>query len=285
MGRLILGLLMTGVLLVVIGPQQTAAGRVGTVAADEASGRAVVKDACGRRTKKPNGKFWRCTFADNFDGKKLAKHWVQFPEKFPLSAGAGCKKRKNVVVKHGQLQLSVNRTGNKTLGCIYHVGEVTTYRMFSQQYGRFQARIKAHGTKQPGLQEAFWLWPDDRYNKEKSYPASGEIDVVETYSQFPDLGVPYLHYRRKFPDREPQTNQGCKSERGQWHTYTLLWGPERIEIKIDGKTCLVNTSGNVAFKKRYILCLSGLNGLRRNRPVSQTPLPSTMRVDWVKVWR
>ncbi len=119
----------------------------------------------------------------------------------------------------------------------------------------------------------------------KTYPAMGEIDISETYSQFPDLSVPYLHYRKTLSDREPQTARDCKAVRGKWHIYTLLWGPERIEIKVDGKTCLVNKSGNSAFKKRYIVCLSGLNGLRGNRVFPETPLPSKMRVDWVRVWR
>jgi Glycosyl hydrolases family 16 len=283
MGRLFLGLVMAGALLVVTGPQQTAvASTTAPVTADPTA--RLEPDACGPKTRKPNGKPWRCTFADDFTGKKLAKHWVEHPEKVPLGPGASCKKRKNVKVRHGQLQLTVSRT-TSVLGCQFHVGAVTTYRMFSQKYGRFQARIKARGTKERGLQEAFWLWPDDRYNKEKDYPASGEIDISETYSQFPELSVPFLHYRKKQPDPSPQTAQDCKSTRGKWHTYTLLWGPERLEIKVDGKTCLINTSANRAFKKRYIICLSALNGVRGNGVSSETPLPSTMRVDWVKVWK
>ena len=281
MGRLFMGLVLAGTLLAVTGPQQHAAGQPTTEVVVQ---RAMAGDACGPKTKKPNGKPWRCTFADDFKGSKLSKFWIQHPEKRPLGPGGGCKKRKNVKVWNGQLQLSVNRTGN-SFGCLYHVGQVTTYHQFSQKYGRFQARIKARGTKERGLQEAFWLWPDDRYNKVKTYPASGEIDISETYSQFPDLSVPFLHYRKKLTDREPQTARDCKSVRGKWHIYTLLWGPERIEIKVDGKTCLVNKSGNSAFKKRYIIALSALNGLRGNRVFPETPLPSTMRVDWVRVWR
>lgn len=281
MGRLLMGLVLTGSLLVVAGPQQYAAGQP---VSDRISQFAQKPDECGRAPKKPNGKPWRCSFADSFKGKKLSKFWVQHPEKVPLGRGASCKKRKNANVKHGQLQLTVNRT-ESTFGCQFHVGAVTTYRTFSQKYGRFQARIKAKKAAVRGLQEAFWLWPDDRFNKEKNYPASGEIDISETYSQFPNLSVPYLHYKKERGDPGPQTKQDCKSQRGKWHIYTLLWSPKRIEIKIDGKTCIVNKSGNRAFDKRYIICLSALNGLGPNGVSSKTPLPSTMRVDWVRVWR
>ncbi len=146
MGRLFMGLVLAGTLLAVTGPQQHATGQP---TAEVVVQRAMAPDACGPKTKKPNGKLWRCTFADDFEGSKLSKFWIQHPEKTPLGPGGGCKKRKNVKVWNGQLQLSVNRTGN-SFGCLYHVGQVTTYHQFSQKYGRFQARIKSRGTKARG---------------------------------------------------------------------------------------------------------------------------------------
>ena len=44
----------------------------------------------------------------------------------------------------------------------YTAGGVNTYHRFSQAFGRFEARFKVTATDQPGLQEAFWLWPDVR---------------------------------------------------------------------------------------------------------------------------
>jgi len=281
MGRLFLGLVLAGSLLVGTGPQQTAAGQpvVDTAAKAESN-----RDACGPKTRKPNGRPWRCTFVDHFKVPKLSRFWVQHPEKVPLSPGAACKKRKNVKVWNGQLQLSVNRTG-KVFGCQFHVGAVTTYHTFSQKYGRFQARIRVRGTQQRGLQEAFWLWPDDRVKSKDRWPASGEIDIAETYSQHPDLAVPFLHYGSGGVQKGVNTAQDCEAKRGKWHVYTLIWGPEKIEIKVDGKRCLLNTSGDRAFKKKYIVCFTAMNGIGGNRVTSKTPLPSTMRVDWVKVWR
>ena len=147
MGRLFMGLVLAGSLLAVTGPQQLAAGQP---AGDALARTAMAPDACGPKTKKPNGKPWRCTFADDFKGPQLSKYWIQHPEKVPLSPGAACKKRKNVKVWNGQLQLTVNRT-KSTLGCQFHVGQVSTYHMFSQMYGRFQARIKARGTRRAGV--------------------------------------------------------------------------------------------------------------------------------------
>ncbi len=180
-------------------------------------------DACGPRTKKPNGKPWRCTFADDFAGKKLAKHWVIHPDKRPEGRGRGLPQaqERQGGPRAAPVERAQHRPGH---GCRFAVGSVTTYHKFSQKYGRFQARIKARGTKERGLQEAFWMWPDDRFNKEKKYPASGEIDISETYSQFPDLSVPYLHYPRQRGDPGPQTAQTARPSAGGG-TSTRCCGP------------------------------------------------------------
>src|SRR5690606_24260202 len=105
-----------------------------------------------------------------------------------------------ISVRDGALHLSVRKLpavtpcpGAKGDPTAYVGGGVDTWHLFSQQYGRFEARYKNTATNQVGLHEAFWLWPDDRYDT-AIWPAAGEIDIAETYSQHPDLVVPFLHY-------------------------------------------------------------------------------------------
>ena len=52
--------------------------------------------------------------------------------------------------------------------------------LFSQTYGRFEVRAQVPAPAIKGLQETFWLWPDNdtRYG---SWPGSGEID----FDRFP----------------------------------------------------------------------------------------------------
>jgi beta-glucanase (GH16 family) len=286
MGRLFLGLVLASSLLAVTGPEQPAAG--GPITAATANAASAPRDACGRQPRKPNGKRWRCSFVDDFDGRRLNRgHWKSFRDRLPAQKGSACRRPKNAKVAKGRLLLTVKRTGNQ-LGCQFTIGAVSTYHRFSQKYGRFQARIKVRATRQRGLQESFWLWPDDRIESNVKWPAAGEIDVAETYSQFPDLAVPFLHYTHNDnggPVRGLNTAWDCKAHRGRWNVYTLLWGPRRIEIKVNGKRCLVNTSGDPAFRKRYIVAFTQSVGLRGNGVTSTTPLPATMRVDYIRVWR
>ena len=148
--------------------------------------------------------------------------------------------------------------------------------------------MKNTATTAPGLQEAFWLWPDARVPSNDYWPAAGEIDVVETYSQYSYLAIPFLHYTwydNWGPVPGTNTAWNCAASRGVWNTYTLLWDAERIEIQVNGVTCLVNSSGDSAFQKPYIIALTQALGVGSNAYTGSAPMPATSEIDYVKVWR
>jgi len=199
-----------------------------------------------------------------------------------------------ISVANGSLNLTLRKVatpvsctfGGLTGPTNYVAGSVMTYRLFSQQYGRFEARIKNTATTYPGLQETFWLWPDDRYST-GLWPYAGEIDVAETYSSYPTLVIPYLHYSADAwgPINGLNTAWTCGAARGVWNTYTLEWTASKIQIFVNGKSCLVNTSGDSAFQKPYIIALTQLMGAAGNVYDGRAPLPATTSVDYVRVWK
>ena len=216
-------------------------------------------DDCGQRPLKPDGSsYWACTLAQDFTGTELDRTVWRPQTGFPSGSDTGrpcyIDDPSVISVHDGALHLSVRRVpepldcpGLKDPPTAHVAGMVSTYRLFSQQYGRFEARIKNTATTVPGLQEAFWLWPDDRYSSTYNWPASGEIDIAETYSEHPDLAIPFLHYSwndNGGPKPGVNTAWNCSAGRGQWNTFTLEWTASRLEILVNGKTCLVNTSGD-----------------------------------------
>jgi beta-glucanase (GH16 family) len=255
-------------------------------------------DACGAQPQKADGTYWACTLAEDFTGTELNRSvWMPqtiFKSGTDTTWACYLDDPSVLSVHDDALHLTVRKLdapiscpGNKNLSTSYVAGMVSTYRLFSQQHGRFEARIKNNATAQPGLQEAFWLWPDDRYST-GYWPAAGEIDISETYSQYPDLAIPFLHYT--FTDNGgpvPGLNTAwdCAATRGVYNTFTLEWTAERIEIFVNGKSCLVNTSGDPAFQKPYIIALTQMLGLGGNAYDGRAPLPATMAVDYVKVWK
>ena len=262
---------------------------------------AVPSDACGPRPLKADGTYWSCTFHDDFTGTELDRTlWTPQTDfksgELELKYACYLDDPRNVSVSGGALHLTL-RKGRRFRVCLkdsvlptqYTSGMVSTYHGFSQQYGRFEVRYSNTAATVPGLQETFWLWPDDRYQKPLDlWPAAGEIDVAETYSQHPGLVIPFLHYKwndNGGPVPGLNTAWNCAAQRGVYNTYTLDWAPSRIEIRVNGRTCLVNTSGDKAFQKRYIVALTMLLGASGNKATDATPIPATMNVDYVRVWQ
>ena len=255
-------------------------------------------DSCGVRPAKADGTLWSCSFVDDFNDATLDRSkWVpQTQFATGVQAAHACYLDDPSVVNEsgGSLNLTVRKVASPvscTFGGMsgptsYVAGGVTTYGLFSQQYGRFEARYKNTATTYPGLHEAFWLWPQDPYATGESWPASGEIDVAETYSTYSNLVIPFLHYGYGL-GATPTVNTAwnCAAARGMYNTYTLVWSPTRVEILVNGKSCLVNTSGDPAFKKAYIMSLTQGLGAAGNVYDGRAPLPATMSVDYVKVWR
>jgi len=256
-------------------------------------------DGCGPRPPKVGGGLWSCTFADDFDGTALDRsRWAtvtRYSSANMIGAGACYLDDPSVVsVADGALHLSVRQLpvpmlcpSNPVIFSGNAAGMVSTAGLFSQQYGRFEARYRSAAVSGPGLQEAFWLWPDTRYAADRPWPASGEIDVAETYSVRPDLVIPFLHYTANDnggPVPGTNTAWDCAAPRGDWHTYTLEWSPTRLQIWVDGRSCLVNTSDDPAFDKRYVVNLTAALGITNNTYGGAFPLPATMDVDYVRVW-
>jgi len=258
----------------------------------------VTTDACGVQPVKADGTPWRCTFVDNFSGNVLDRtKWT--PQTIFVSGTTdvhACYRDDpaNVGVRYGALYLRLVKLASPAPCGLpgysptrYQSGSVTTWHRFSQQYARFEARTKNTATGYPGLHEAFWLWPDERYGSTSPWPYSGEIDVAETFSVHSTLSVSALHYSADADGMQPGLNmQVCAARRGVWNTFRLEWSPTRIEFFVNGRSCLVNTSGDPAFQKRYIMSLTEAIGPADmgNMPVVQTPVPATYQVDYVRVW-
>ncbi|HEX2893249.1 MAG TPA: glycoside hydrolase family 16 protein, partial [Marmoricola sp.] len=265
-----------------------------------------VSDACGAQILKADGTPWQCTFHDDFDGAELDRsQWAPQTLAYTTgdaTAGYACyvDDPKNISVGGGMLSLTVRRedspqpclsaTSLDAVSSPYTAGMVSTYHLFSQQYGRFEARIRNTASSAPGLQETFWLWPDDRYVT-LDWPTTGEIDVSETYSVFADLSIPFLHYGTTRPEPSvPGVNTAydCIAHRGVWNIYTLEWTPTTLTILVNGQHCLTNESGDSAFQRPYLLALTqalGQRGQTDNSLTDATPLPATMDVDYVRVWK
>jgi beta-glucanase (GH16 family) len=259
--------------------------------------------SCGSQTyTKASGGTWKCTFADEFSGGALdTRKWsAQETAVSGLHSGPEClvNDPDNVAVGDGVLRLTARKEaapftcasprGSYTTE--YTSGGVTTYGKFSQAFGRFEFRARFPGATVPGLQSALWLYPEQQ--KYGTWPKSGEIDVAEAYSLYPDRSIPVIHYVKSDTSTTPTTNWYCKLDPSQFNTYVAEWTRTTITITNNGTTCLDHTIAPAAplvapapFDQPFNVILTQVLGVNTNAfdPVN-TPLPATMEIDWVRVW-
>jgi beta-glucanase (GH16 family) len=261
--------------------------------------------ACGSSdTLTTTGGNWQCTFADEFNGTSVdSSKWVAQTTDGTGFANDACyvDSPNNVSVSSGTLKLTAREesapfTCRSPLGDFqtrYTSGMVSTaLGKFSQTFGRFEVRAKLSPAQVKGLQSSLWLWPVDA-NKYGPFPASGEIDIAEMYSQYPDRAIPYIHYNAAAPDPNI-TNTSCMiSNLAAFHTYAVEWTASSIKIIYDGQTCLVDTWNPASpvvspqpFDHPFLVALTQGLGIGTNQfDPATTPLPATTEVDYLRVWQ
>lgn len=257
---------------------------------------------CGRPLRKPDGSKWACRFVDHFSGKSLdSSSWtVQNSSTSAAHPGLACWEDDpdNVSVSGGSLFLTVRKESSPFMchsawgdfTTQYTGGSISTWNTLEQTYGRYEIRAKFPAAMVTGIHSALWLYP--KAMAYGAWPSSGEIDIAEYYTRYPDRAIPYLHYDTESPD--PVTNTQCMVRNPRtFHTYSVEWTPGLITIDYDGHRCLTHhidaeapLTGSAPFDKPYFLILTQALGIGQNPfNASTTPLPQTMEVDRVRVWK
>jgi len=113
------------------------------------------------------------------------------------------------------------------------------------------------------------------------YTQVGEIDILEFWGDAPAMWST-LH------DWVANTHQqACKAKAhfdfySDYHTYGMMWDASKMSFWFDNvKQCEVNTfsQGHLPY---YVILDLGMGG---GYPVNQTPNPTDMYVDWVRIWK
>lgn len=270
-----------------------------------AVGHSVIAPDCGGTViAKPTGGTWTCTFDDEFSGTAVdtGKWTVQATALSGFHSGPECFEDRpaNVSVADGTLSLTARReaapfTCTSPLGSYptqYTSGSVSSFAKFTQAYGRFEVRAKLPAATVKGLQESFWLWPANSVKYGPAWPASGEIDIAEIYSQYPDRAIPFIHYNPAAYDPKVTNNYCLISNIAAFHSYAVEWTSTAITVVYDGHTCLVDNWNPASlvkpqpFDQPFMIALTQALGIGTNAfSPATTPLPATTQVDYVRIWK
>lgn len=269
-----------------------------------ASGRRAAP-SCGEEVLKADGTEWTCVFADDFDGDALdTARWTVLS-----SAASGYRNgpecylgadnplgSDDVAVSDGTLRLTARALDREIL-CPSLNGDftsrwtgafVTTYDKFTTTFGRVEVRAAFPDVGVAGVHAALWLWPQDlAYGSE----LTGEIDIAEYFSVYPDRAIPFLHYQPAVADGSNTNNACLVDDPSAMHTYVIEWAPGSVRVLYDGETCLDHAiapapplTGSQPFDQRYAINLTQALGVATNAFTEGTPLPATTTVDYVRVW-
>lgn len=132
--------------------------------------------------------------------------------------------------------------------CQYFSSRILTKGKLRFKYGRIETRIQfPSGT---GTWPAFWLLGSNI--DAKTWPLSGEIDVVELRGREPNLAIGTVH-GPGYSGAEGKT--GVKrtnvSLADGFHVYAIDWAPNKITWYLDGKRFHTVTSKSVP-KGKYV---------------------------------
>ena len=173
---------------------------------------------------------WNLVFHDEFNGSSLNRtKW---------NAGDPWGKARNtelqayveqaVEVRGGSLRIVAKKEQaqyDKKLRD-YTSGMVTTYKKFSQEYGRFEVRCRVPNGK--GLWPAFWLLP------EKGWPP--EIDILEILGHETNT-IYFTHHWKGSKGKllkDSGTWKGKIDFAKDMHVIAVEWTPKYISWEVDG---------------------------------------------------
>jgi beta-glucanase (GH16 family) len=206
----------------------------------------------------------------------------------------------NAVVQSGNLVISATtaNASNYTCSypssgpCQYTSARLKTLGLFSQQYGRFEARIQM--PEGQGLWPAFWMMGADINSV--SWPTCGEIDIMENIGKEPTINHGSLHMPMAGSTSDDQltgmyTLPGGAKLGDAFHTYAVEWTSSSVAFYVDDmlyetQTQQAATGRTWEFNKPFFILLNvAVGGTWPGAPDSTTTFPQTMKVDWVRVYQ
>lgn len=155
-------------------------------------------------------------------------------------------------------------------------------------YGYIEASIKL--PKGKGTWPAFWMMPVNF----RSWPADGEIDIMEEVGYHPDYVSSSLHANAHVHSNGTQVTHEmhCPGAEGEFHKYAIEWTHDKITTFVDGKVQLTYNNRGLGrddwpYDDPFYVILNlawggawgGLQG------VDESALPVTMEVDYVRVFQ
>jgi len=173
--------------------------------------------------------------------------------------------------------------------CRFTSARISTKGLASWKYGRIEARMRL--PEGQGVWPAFWMLGDDI--DKVGWPACGEIDIMEMIGHQPSSLYGTLHGPGYSGASGLSSNTRLLSGKfiDGFNTFSIEWGPDRIEWLLNGKKYASKSSADVpkgekwVFDHEFFIILNlAVGGNWPGSPDASTSFPARVEVDYVRVY-
>jgi beta-glucanase (GH16 family) len=186
--------------------------------------------------------------------------------------------------------LAEQYTGRDGITRPYTSARLLTKTKFSQEYGRFEARIKIPYGQ--GLWPAFWMLGDNI--DQVGWPACGEIDIFENIGKEPGIVHGTVHglgYSGSGGIGGPYSLPSGARFADDFHVFAVEWEPKAVRFYVDGNVYHTVTPASLpagtkwVYDHPFFLLLNvAVGGNWPGNPDATTTFPQSMTVDYVRVY-
>jgi beta-glucanase (GH16 family) len=176
----------------------------------------------------------------------------------------------------------------KDAGGNYSSARIKTDGLFTQKYGRIEARIKTPTGS--GIWPAFWMLGSNI--DAVGWPQCGEIDIMEQRGQQSNITHSTLHGPGYSGYLGVSAPYGLKNARfdTDFYIYAVEWGENYIDFFVNDylfkRITPSDVSGEWVFNQPFFLIMNvAVGGNFVGPPNSSTPFPGSMHIDYVRVYK
>lgn len=175
-----------------------------------------------------------------------------------------------------------SQTGN------YTSARIKTQGLFEQQYGRIEARIKT--PTGAGIWPAFWMLGSNIDSV--VWPQCGEIDIMEQKGRFSNITYGTIHgpgYSGGEAISAPYALQNNRFDL-DFYVYAVEWSADKIDFFVNDylykRIVRSDVPGVWVYDQPFFIIMNvAVGGNFDGPPNNFTPFPTTMSVDYVRVYK
>jgi hypothetical protein len=237
-------------------------------------------------TQDPVTDYTNLVFSDEFDvaGAPDPTKWG-----YDLGSGGGwgngeaqfyTNSSENVTVTGGNLKITAKLQSQG--GSSYTSARLKSENKFEFTYGKieFKAKMPTGGGTWPAL------WTLGQNYATNTWPACGEIDVMEHRGNTPNVIHGTLHYPAVSPGAGNTNSITILNASTEFHIYKAIWSPTSIKFYVDNVLFhSVANSLTLPFNSDFFLIMNVAMGGTFGGAIDPAFTQSTMEVDYVRVYQ